>query len=121
MFFVEADKSKNIMTIAFTEHVGAVEMERGLESVRSVVVEMQPGFALLANLTGLESMDADCAPYIGTIMEELAKSNLKQVVRVIPDPKKDIGLTIISRFHYGPDIHVTTVESLAEAMESLST
>ena len=41
------------------------------------------------------------------------------MVRVIPDPQKDIGLNILSQFHYGPNIKLTTVESLAAALSML--
>jgi len=41
------------------------------------------------------------------------------VVRVIPDPHKDIGLNILSQFHYGPQIKLATFESLAEAFSAL--
>jgi hypothetical protein len=44
---------------------------------------VQPGFRLLTDLTGLESMDAECAPYIGTVMEVLTEHNLRQAARVI--------------------------------------
>jgi len=41
------------------------------------------------------------------------------VVRVVPDPHKDIGLNILSQFHYGPQIKLVTFESLAEALSAL--
>jgi hypothetical protein len=41
------------------------------------------------------------------------------VVRVVPDPRKDIGLNILSQFHYGPQIKLVTFESLAKALSAL--
>jgi hypothetical protein len=41
------------------------------------------------------------------------------VVRVVPDPHKDIGLNILSQFHYGPKIKLVTFESLAEALSMM--
>ena len=41
------------------------------------------------------------------------------VVRVIPDHHKDIGLNILSQFHYGPKIKLATFESLAAALSAL--
>jgi hypothetical protein len=43
------------------------------------------------------------------------------VVRVIPDPNKDIGFDLISRFHHDPPVKTQTHESLAEAIKSLLT
>jgi hypothetical protein len=41
------------------------------------------------------------------------------VVRVIPDPHRDIGLQIMSIFHYGGDVQILTCQTLAEAEEIL--
>jgi hypothetical protein len=40
-------------------------------------------------------------------------------VRVIPDPHRDIGLKIMSIFHYAGDVQIITCQSLAEAEEIL--
>jgi len=37
----------------------------------------------------------------------------------MPDPHKDIGLNILSQFHYGPEIQITTFDTLADALQSL--
>ena len=41
------------------------------------------------------------------------------VVQVIPDPSKDIGFDLISRFHHDPPVKTQTYESLAEAIKGL--
>jgi hypothetical protein len=38
----------------------------------------------------------------------------------VPDPRKDIGLNILSQFHYGPEIRVMTFETLADAVTSIA-
>jgi hypothetical protein len=38
----------------------------------------------------------------------------------MPDPRKDIGLNILSQFHYGPDVTVTTFETVADAIRSIA-
>jgi hypothetical protein len=43
------------------------------------------------------------------------------VVRVIPDPRRDIGLKIMSAFHYRGDVKIVTCETLAQADEILET
>jgi hypothetical protein len=37
----------------------------------------------------------------------------------MPDPHKDIGLNILSQFHYGPEIRISTFQTLADALQSL--
>jgi hypothetical protein len=41
-------------------------------------------------------------------------------VRVIPDPHKDIGLNILSYFHYGSKVPMATYQNLGDALQSLS-
>ena len=53
-------------------------------------------------------------------MDALASKGVSAVVRVVPDPHKDIGLNILSQFHYGPEIQVMTFDSLADAVQSLA-
>jgi hypothetical protein len=42
------------------------------------------------------------------------------VVRVIPDPQKDIGLNILSLFHYRKRVRIVTCETLDEARKVLA-
>jgi hypothetical protein len=62
---------------------------------------MRPGFRVLADLTCLESMDPSGAPYIGSVMDLCVTKEVEHVVRVIPDPRRDIGINIMSYFRYG--------------------
>ena len=90
-----------------------------MATLRDLVNHLKPGFLLLTDLTHLDSMDASCAPVIGTIMDLCRERGLAAVVRVIPDPEKDIGLDLISRFHLYPQVKTQTHKSLAEAIKSL--
>jgi hypothetical protein len=80
---------------------------------------LKPGFFLLTDLSNLESMEASCAPEVGAIMDLCSERGMLTVVRVIPDPNKDIGFDLISRFHLPPQVKVQTHASLAEAIKSL--
>jgi len=83
--------------------------------------DLKPGFLLLTDLSNLESMEASCAPELGAIMDLCSAKGMSNVVQVIPDPKKDIGFDLISRFHHDPPVKTQTHESLAEAIKSLHT
>jgi len=65
-------------------------------------------------------MDPAAAPHIADMMDALAEKEVASVTRVIPDPHKDIGLNILSQFHYGPDVTITTFETLADAIQSIA-
>jgi len=64
-------------------------------------------------------MEPAASTHIAEIMDALAEKKVALVVRVVPDPRKDIGLNILSQFHYGPKIKLVTFESLAEALSMM--
>ena len=41
------------------------------------------------------------------------------IVRVIPDPSKDVGLNILGLFHYKRQMHVVTCKNMEEAARAL--
>ena len=53
-------------------------------------------------------------------MDTLTEKGVASVTRVMPDPHKDIGLNILSQFHYRPEIPIATFETLADALQSLT-
>jgi anti-anti-sigma regulatory factor len=121
MFRVEFDQTENGLVIAYAGNVNAEETHRCAREVEAALVSVQPGFRLLVDLTGLESMEVACSPVIASIMEICNTAGVAEVVRIIPDPTRDIGLQIISFFHYDKDVCIRTCASLAEAMEMLQT
>jgi hypothetical protein len=64
-------------------------------------------------------MDTGAARHVAEIMDALTEKQVASVIRVMPDPRKDIGLNILSQFHYAPEIQITTFETLADALQSL--
>ena len=66
-------------------------------------------------------MDSAAAHHVAKIMETLTEKRVASVARVMPDPHKDIGLNILSQFHYGPEIAITTYETLADALQAIAT
>jgi len=119
MFHAEIDNSKRVLTMSFGHHVDSTEMKSCLEKVQILLVDVEPGFRLLTDLTSLDSMDADCSADLGEMMSLCDAKGINAVVTVVPDPKKDIGFTILEPFHYGKDVEVTTYETLADAIQSL--
>jgi anti-anti-sigma regulatory factor len=115
MFALEIDQPQNLVVIRYRGSVSPDETERGLEEVRAAVAQLQSGFRLLADLTELQSMDVLCAPYIEKAMDLCNEKGISTVVRVIPDPTRDIGMQIMSLFHYGGDVRIVTCETLDEA------
>ena len=121
MVLCSADKSGRVLTMSYSQHVGAEDMRRCLGTVRDLMDHLKPNFLLLTDLSNLESMEASCALELGAIMDLCSARGMLTVVRVIPDPNKDIGFGLISRFHEHPQVKTQTHESLAEAIQSLLT
>ena len=120
MFSVETDRSKCLLVISVAGRVTAAEVKEAAKRVREIVDDLAPGFRALTDYRWLESMETAAAPYIAKIMDTLAGRGVSSVVRVVPNPRKDIGLNILSQFHYGPAIQVMTFETLADAVQSLA-
>jgi len=120
MYSVEIDRSKRLLVISALHKVTAEEANLVALRVGELLHDVEPGFRVLADFQWLESMDTAAAPHIAQIMDTLAEKQVSSVTRVIPDPHKDIGLNILSQFHYGPEIQIATFETLADALQSMA-
>ena len=120
MYEVETDPARNLVVITFRGHVEPAELAEGRTEVAKALEAMLPGFRLLVDLSALDSMEYACAPEIQATMDLLRKQGVAKVLRVVPDPHKDIGLKVMSYFHYDRGTPVLTVDSRAEALEKLS-
>jgi len=119
MFKVEVDRAANLLTLSYYGAIGPEEIVRCEEEAKSLLIELKPGFRLLTDLTELTSMDLACLPSIKRMMDLSNKQGVHTVVRVIPDPKKDIGLNILSLFHYEKRVRIVTCKTLEEARSAL--
>jgi hypothetical protein len=119
MFTIEFDQSRNLLVIRYGDHVGPDETERAVEEMRLMLNSVERGFRLLADLTDLRSMDLACAPHIESAMDMCNEKGVAQVVRIIPDSRQDIGMQIMSYFHYGGDVRIVTCETADAAMSFL--
>lgn len=95
MFTVTLDQPRNALTIAYRGRVTADETRRCAEEVRLAVTILEPEFRVIADLTALEATDLSCSSSIANIMEICSAASVAEVIRVIPDPTRDIGLQIL--------------------------
>ena len=120
MYAVELDRSKRLLVISAAQRVTAEEANVAAQRVRELVRDVDPGFRVLTDFRWLDSMDPGAARHVAEIMDALAEKGVASVTRVIADPHKDIGLNILSQFHYGPKIQIATFETLADALQSMA-
>jgi anti-anti-sigma regulatory factor len=120
MYAVELDRSKRLLVITAVERVTAEQAKLAAQRVRELLRDVTPGFRVLADFRWLDSMDPRAARHLAEIMDALAEKGVASVTRVMPDPHKDIGLNILSQFHYGPEIKIATFETLADALQTMT-
>jgi len=119
MYLLTVNPRRELVHLVYAGHVNGDETKRCRVELEALLPSLKPGFRLLTDLSGLEEMDYACAEDIALVMDELRRFGISQAIRVIPDQRKDIGFMVMSYFHYGRDVRVQTVKSLAEALRAL--
>jgi len=119
MISVELNGSKRLLIISAAGHVRTEEVQQAAEEVREALQQVAPGLRVLIDFRWLESIHPFAAPYIAQIMEALAQKQVASVIRIIPDPGKDVGLKMLAQFRYNTELSISTVETLVEALDCL--
>jgi hypothetical protein len=112
---VQVDESRNLVTFRYFGHVTGAAMRGVTERAEAALSRVRPGFTVLTDLSELESMELDCMPDITGMMDRFKAKGVSTVVRIIPDPAKDIGFNILAIVHYRRGVHVVTCATTAEA------
>lgn len=119
MFDVQFDTARNLMSITYSGHVHAEEINAGMENIQALLAHAKPGLKLLTDVTDLVKMDISCAEPIGVAMDIIKKTGVDFVVRIIPTPVQDIGFNILSIFHYDRSVRMAECANLEEAEQLL--
>ncbi len=120
MHLVTSNKAKQLLLMRYCERVTAKQLKAGRSDLKALLEELEPGFSVLADFSQLESMAADCVPEVGAGMELIDAAKPGLLVRVIPDPSKDIGLNILTAFHYKKRPQIVNCKTLTEAAKLLA-
>lgn len=120
MILVTSNPQKRLLLLTYSGRIQPADVRQSLDEIRAQLPGLTAGFHLLVDFSFLETMELACAPEIGVLMETMDAAGVSLVVRVMPDPKKDIGMNILTLFHYRHPLKVLTCPSLAEAMTALA-
>ena len=120
MFLASSNKTRQLLHLSYIQRVQPAELQRGRADLTALLAELAPGFRVLVDFGRLEAMEIDCVPEIGLGMELMDQRGVGLVVRVIPDPSKDIGVNILTVFHYPHGLPVITCQNLDEAVRTFS-
>ena len=119
MVLATISKPKQLLYLSYIGQVSVEEVKEGLNDLVTLLEDLSSGFRVLADLSNLNRMDHKCATEIGKAMELCDQKGVGLVVRIIPDPRKDIGMNILTVFHYRHRPRIVTCENLVEAAEVL--
>jgi hypothetical protein len=119
MVLITSNKTRRLLYVSYVGRVRPADFMRQQPDLEVLMAELPPDFRVLVNLSELEDMDLECMTEIGRTMELIDRSGVGLIVRVIPDPAKDIGLNIFSIFHYPRRPRIATCKSMMEAGELL--
>lgn len=120
MVLATCNQAKRLLFLSYIGQVRRSDLESSRDDLKALVAELSPGFLLLVDFTSLESMKLDCTEVLGEFMKLMDQNGVSTVVRVIPDPKKDIGMNILTVFHYKKRPRLVTCQTLREAAEMLA-
>jgi hypothetical protein len=120
MFLATINKPKALLHTSYIGKVRAEELAHSREELVTLLADLAPGFRLLTDLGRLQSMSESCAAEIAKMMELCDQKGVSLVVRVIPDRRKDIGMNILSQFHYPHHPNTVTCKTMVEAAKLLS-
>ncbi|MDD5745920.1 MAG: hypothetical protein PHO30_01515 [Candidatus Omnitrophica bacterium] len=120
MFHVEIDVPRNVLLLSFTEIFDCREGEQLCAQLRGKIALLNPGFRVINDLSRLDCMEFEAHRSIDEVMEICNRYGVAKVIRVIARENHDIGFTIMSRFHYSPNVVIHTCYSLEEAEQFLT-
>jgi len=119
MLLATTNPLQRLLYVSFIGTVRPVDFKNGRAAVVAQLASLPPGFRYLVDLTQMEFMGLDCTTELGQLMELIGQAGVGMVVRVIPDPSKDIGMNILTIFHYPHQLPVVTCKNLTEAIQAL--
>jgi hypothetical protein len=119
MFLATSNPARQLLSTCYIDEVQPDELVRSRADVQALVAGLAPGYRLLVNLSQLKSMSVECLTELGALMELFDQSGVGLVVRVIPDETKDIGLNILTVFHYPHHPQIITCQTMTEAARAL--
>ena len=120
MVLVTSNKHKRLLCLIYAGRVSPAELENTRDEIKAVIADLPPDIRVLVDMSQLEFMDPACMTEIGRTMDLLDQHGVGLIIRVIPDSSKDIGLNILTIFHYAHHPRIINCQNLAKALKQLS-
>ena len=120
MLIATSNPGDRLLVLNYVGEVDLAELERQRSNIRQLLAGLVPGFRILADFSQLTTMAPDCLPEIAAMMEVFDEAGVAMIVRVIPDPRKDPGMKILSNFHYRQPPQMVACPNWEEALRALA-
>lgn len=117
---LDVDPERKHLRLCYRGAVRAADLDALMPRFEAAVAGFGAGFVLVTDFTGLEQMDLECVRPITRVMDQCLAAGIAKVVRIIPDPEKDIGLKLLSLVHYRGRVPTVTCATREEAERELA-
>ena len=114
------DDKRNVLITEFEGKIDMRQAEEFYTNFQTFLPKLGKGFKLLTDLSRAQFVDPNIQELVKRTMDLLNDQGVREIIRVIPDPERDIGFNIMSLFHYSKDVKIHTVEFREEADALLS-
>lgn len=111
---------RKVLRTIFRGVIKPIHVADAVGHVQTEVSKLGAGFVLVTDLSELDSMDLECFREVTRMMDVCFAAGLGKVIRIIPDPQKDIGFQMLALVHYRGKIPSMTCTMRADAEKELS-
>jgi hypothetical protein len=120
MIRTTVQRENNALHLSFVGQVEGRQFEELRRRLPSIMRCLGADFVLLTDLSEVEEFEFACVSEIASLMEWIVEAGVGEVVRVVPDPRRDIGFAILSAFHYPTILPVRIFTELEEAIQHVA-
>ncbi|VGO19918.1 hypothetical protein [Pontiella sulfatireligans] len=119
MYLLEIDRTLNRIHITLSDRFDEPQAIALLDEIRLRMGELERDFLLLCDLTTLEEFSPSARSHFRAVMDLCNEAGVRKIIRIIPHPLDNFGLTIMSYIHYDSGIPVVTCKALKEVSKHL--
>lgn len=119
MYLLEIDRAKNRIHITLSDRFDEPQAIAMLDELRLRFGELEQDFHVLCDLTTLEEFHHAARRHFRDVMDLCNEGGVRKIIRIIPNPLDNFGLSIMAHFHYDDKIPVITCKDLTEALKYL--
>lgn len=113
------DPTGKSVRLHYSGDFSAAAMQAAAAKAEALLSTVKPGFKIFTNFKQVKSIDVDCVPHLTRMMDLCGAHGVSLIVRILPDPDRDIGINLLSIVHYRGKVKIVTVDTLAEAERAM--